>query len=347
MLYIHQTSCISPQQTFGDVQLEHLHTSVNNQMQIIEPAYKNIPPGVLRRMSKNVKIGIAAALPLLQETKIDGIIIGTANCGMEESIKFLNQIVEYDEGLLTPGDFVQSTANAVASQISLMTANKSYNTTHVHRGFSFENALLDAAMLVKENPNQNFLVGAVDVISQYNYNIDTLAGCYKEESISNADLYNTNTKGTIGGEGAGMFVVNNIQSSSSAKIEMLEMLHTQDEQTVKQRLENILSKLSSAGETIDLFISGEDGDKRSMKYYEAAESLLHGDVIISRFKHMCGDYATASAVALWLSYYILQSQSLPAHMIKKQTGEKKIKKIFIYNVYRQKQHSFMLVSGNQ
>jgi len=62
---------------------------------------------------------------------------------------------------------------------------------------------------------------------------------------------------------------------------------------------------------------------------------------------MCGDYATASAVALWLSYYILQSQSLPAHMIKKQTEEKKIKKIFIYNVYRQKQHSFMLVSGNQ
>ena len=84
MLYIHQTSCISPQQTFGDVDLKHLHTSVNNQLQVIEPAYKNIPPGVLRRMSKNVKIGIAAALPLLQETKIDGIIIGTANGGMEE-----------------------------------------------------------------------------------------------------------------------------------------------------------------------------------------------------------------------------------------------------------------------
>jgi hypothetical protein len=159
MLYIHQTSCISPQQTFGDVDIEYLHESVNNQMQIIEPAYKNIPSGVLRRMSRNVKIGIAAALPLLEQTKVEGIIIGTANGGMEESIKFLNQIVEYNEGLLTPGDFVLSTANAVASQISLMTANKSYNTTHVHRGFSFENALLDAAMLIKENPDQNILVG--------------------------------------------------------------------------------------------------------------------------------------------------------------------------------------------
>src|SRR5258706_16232567 len=127
MLYIHHTSCISPQQTFGDVDIEHLHTSDNNQLHVIEPAYKNIPPGVLRRMSRNVKIGIVAALPLLQETKVDGIIIGTANGGMEESIRFLNQVIEYDEGLLTPGDFVQSTANAVASQISLKTANKAYN----------------------------------------------------------------------------------------------------------------------------------------------------------------------------------------------------------------------------
>ena len=344
MLYIHQSSCISPQQTFGDVDIAHLHASANNQMQVIEPAYKNIPPGVLRRMSKNVKIGIAAALPLLQNISVDGIIIGTANGGMEESIKFLNQMIEYDEGLLTPGDFVQSTANAVASQISLMASNKTYNSTHVHRGFSFENALLDAIMLIKENPGKNFLVGGVDVISQYNYNIDTLAGCYKGEMISSADLYNTNTKGTIAGEGAAMFIVNDAAENALAKIEAVEMCYSKDASVVKQQLQSFLNKHFKEESQPELLLSGEDGDNRLLEYYEACESLLNDDVTIARFKHITGDYATVSAVAVWLVMYVLQHQALPEHMIKSNGSKKQFEKILLYNCYRQSQHSFILLS---
>ena len=62
---------------------------------------------------------------------------------MEDCIKFLNQIVEYKEGLLTPANFVQSTSNAAAAQIALVTKNHQYNITHVHRGLAFENALMD------------------------------------------------------------------------------------------------------------------------------------------------------------------------------------------------------------
>jgi len=342
MLYIHQTSCISPQQTFGDIDIEYLHESVNNQMQIIEPAYKNIPSGVLRRMSRNVKIGLAAALPLLEQTKVEGIIIGTANGGMEESIKFLNQIVEYNEGLLTPGDFVLSTANAVASQISLMTANKSYNTTHVHRGFSFENALLDAAMLIKENPDQNILVGGVDIISHYNYNIDTLAGCYKNEPISSANLYNTNTKGTIAGEGAAMFIVNGLAENAIAKIEAVEMCFTKDISVVKQQLDLFIKKYVQEGESY-LLLSGEDGDIRSLEYYTACESLMN-NAAIARFKHLTGDYASVSAIALWIACYMLQNRILPKHMIKYEEPIKPFRKILVYNTYRRSQHSFFIVS---
>jgi 3-oxoacyl-(acyl-carrier-protein) synthase len=342
MLYIHQTSCISPQQTFGDVDIEYLHESVNNQMRVIEPAYKNIPPGVLRRMSRNVKIGLAAALPLLEQTKVNGIIIGTANGGMEESIKFLNQIVEYNEGLLTPGDFVQSTANAVASQISLTTANKSYNTTHVHRGFSFENALLDAAMLIKENPDRNILVGGVDVISHYNHNIDTLAGFYKDDPISSAHLYNTNTKGTIAGEGAAMFIVNGLAENATAKVDAVEMCFTKDTSVVKQQLDLFIKKYFQEGE-LYLLLSGEDGDLRSLEYYTACESLMTEAPVV-RFKHLTGDYATASATALWIACYILQNKVLPKHMIKYEKSIKSVKKILVYNTYRRSQHSFFIVS---
>ena len=101
---------------------------------------------ILRRMGKAVRIGVGAALPLLDgSSNPDGILIGSANGGMEDCIKFLNQVMEYDEGRLTPTNFVQSTPNAIAAQIGLATLNKGYNITHVHRGLAFENALLDAS----------------------------------------------------------------------------------------------------------------------------------------------------------------------------------------------------------
>src|SRR5690606_39795759 len=86
------------------------------------------------------------------------------------------------------------TPNAIAAQIGLLSKNKGYNITHVHRGLAFENALLDAMMTINENPAKNYLLGAVDEISAYNYNIDLLDGCFKKENITNADLYDTGSR---------------------------------------------------------------------------------------------------------------------------------------------------------
>jgi hypothetical protein len=89
---------------------------------------------------------------------LDGIIIGTANAGMEDCFHFLKQMVDYNEGLLTPGNFVQSTTNALAGQLGMMKHNTGYNITHVHLGLAFENALLDAAMRLEEYPWHNYLL---------------------------------------------------------------------------------------------------------------------------------------------------------------------------------------------
>jgi hypothetical protein len=144
MLYIHQHTCISPQQTFSHIDIDTLNECVENKLKAKEPAYDGIPPGILRRMGKAVRMGVGAAIPIIKNNpSINGIIIGTANGGMEDCIKFLNQIIDYEEGMLTPGNFVQSTPNAIAAQLGLMSKNKSYNITHVHRGLAFEDALID------------------------------------------------------------------------------------------------------------------------------------------------------------------------------------------------------------
>ncbi len=346
MFYIHQTSCISPQQTFIDVDINKLHKPVDKKLQTIEPAYDGIPPGVLRRMGKAVRMGVGAAMPLLQnETKPDGIIIGTANGGKEDCVKFLNQIIEYDEGLLTPINFVQSTPNAVSGQIGLLTKNHGYNITHLHLGLAFEFAMIDAAMMLTENPMNNYLLGAVDDISTYNYYFEDKGGWYKKEIISNNAWYETNSPGSIAGEAAAMFLVNGNKNDSIAKVLAVDTLHHEDESVMKEKLQQFIKKYLPAGEKIDLLLTGENGDNRLAKYYASCESLIGNDIAIARFKHMSGEYPTATAMGLWLCCELLQKRPMPTHMLKRKGSAMEYKNVLIYNNYKGIQHSFILVSA--
>lgn len=344
MLYIHQNTCISPQQTFLNADINLLVESIDNKLRVIEPGYEGIPPAILRRMGKAVRMGVGAALPLIQQTSVDGIIIGTANGGVEDCIKFLDQIIQYEEGMLTPGNFVQSTANAIAAQAGLLTRNKGYNVTHVHRGLSFENAILDAAMITKEHPERNYLLGAVDEISDHNYNIDYLAGWFKREKFLSSDLFTTDSNGSVAGEGAAMFIVNNSKTSAEAYVQDVATLHSENEEAVTARLQYFLDKNVKDGEKIDLLISGENGDNRLMKFYTACELLMSEDTPVARFKHMSGEFATASAIAVWLGCHILKEQVIAAHIIKKNSLKAELKKILIYNNHKSVQHSFILLS---
>jgi len=311
----------------------------------IEPAYAGIPPGVLRRMGKAVRMGVGAAMPLLEkDTKPDGIIIGTANGGKEDCVKFLNQITEYDEGLLTPINFVQSTPNAVAAQIGLLTKNHGYNISHLHAGLAFEFAVIDAEMKLQENPSHEYLLGAADDISIYNYIFEEKRGWYKENNISNAALYSSNSKGCIPGEAATMFLVNNIASGAVAKMIAVDTLHHTNETVVKEKLESFIAKHLPAGEKIDLLLSGENGDNRFDKYYTAFESAMNAGTGIARFKHISGEYPTATAMAVWLAAAVLSNQNLPQHMIKKTGNTAGYKNILICNTYQLLQHSFILLS---
>ena len=345
MFYIHQTSCISAQHTFSDGDINELHPSSGNLLKSIEPPYNGIPPGILRRMGKSVRMSVGAALSLLDNNPtIQGIIIGTANGGKEDCVKFLKQMVEYKEGLLTPINFVQSTPNAPAAQIGLLTRNNGYNITHVHHGLAFEFSMTDADMMITEDPEKSFLLGAVDDISTYNYNFEQKSGWYKTGIVSNTSLYQSNSPGSIPGEAAVMFLVNGIKEGAVAMVHAVDTLHNEDEIVVKEKLLNFITQQLPEGEKIDLLLSGENGDSRLLKYYTACENVLKENVSIARFKHMSGEFPTAAAMGLWTCCKILQNQSVPDHMIKKDSAQLVYKNVLIYNTYKGRQHSFMLVS---
>jgi hypothetical protein len=342
MFYIHQSSCISHLPTFDEVDIENLLPSENNLISAIEPKYIGVPLGQLRRMGRALRMGVGTSMKLLQENKVDGILVGTANGGIEDSILFLHQINEYQEGRLTPTNFVQSTYNAIAGMVSMITANKGYNTTHVHRGLAFENVVLDAAMLLKENPDNSYLITGVDEISEHNHRIVSLGGWYKKESVLNSELYKSDTQGTLPGEGSASFIVSNKSENAVAKLNAIKLVSSDDELYVKQQLQDFLSEYLKNGEQIDLMLSGENGDSRLLNYYTSLEGLMSSDTTIARYKHAFGEFQTVPALALWLACKVLQSQRIPEHFVKRKSTDS-LRRILICNNYQGKQHGFMLV----
>ncbi len=345
MAYFHLPVCLSPQNSFPEVDLTRIRESKNNLLEVNEPPFPGIPAAARRRMGKSVRMAVGAALPILEKfPQPDGIVIATANGGMEDCIKFLNQIIEYNEGLLTPANFVQSTSNAGAAQIALVTKNHNYNITHVHRGLAFENSLMDIMMLLKENNDAGYLLGSTDEISAYNYNIDRLAGWFRDEPILNTELFESSIKGTIAGEGAFMVWMNNSQEDASAELISVKTIHSNDPNIVKKTLEKFLLENFMSGEWPELLLTGENGDERLSPYYNIVESFMDRSVTVARFKHFCGEYCTASSFACWLSMQIFDAGEIPDLLIKKRGDTKPVRKILIYNNYRGAQHSFILMS---
>lgn len=309
----------------------------------IEPVYAAIPANILRRMSKSVRLGVGAALPLLRDCAPDGILTGTGNGGMEESVKFLRQIIDFKEGILAPGHFVQSIPNAIGSQIGLLSRNRGYNSTYVHKGLGFEHALIDAFMLVKEKPGSLWLVGGVDEVSGYHHRIEQADGWYKTNFDPGQSLYAGNSPGSIAGEGAALFIVDGRVEGSRAKIAGIGTLHSADEAVAKARLTEFLERYLPAGEQIDVLLSGENGDNRALHWYAMCESLTGADTVVARYKHLCGEYPTASAFAVWLACQLEQDRPLPGHLVKRETGNRRYRNILLYNNHKLTQHSFILL----
>jgi len=131
---------------------------------------------------------------------------------------------------------------------------------------------------------------------------------------------------------------------ATAKVQVVSTLHTNDKELVKQQLFLFLQRNITEGEQIDLFLSGENGDKQTLPFYNSCEMLLDDNTSIVRYKHMTGDYATASALGLWYACQFIKSQQVPGQMFKKKTAKTNYRNILLYNNFKGLQHSFILVS---
>lgn len=351
-MYIRATGNISPQKTFGHPPLlaEPVVFS-GNRLTCTEPDYKDfIDPKLIRRMSRIIRMGVAAATECLREaaiTKPDAIVTGTAYGCLDDTGSFITKMVEFNEELLTPTAFIQSTHNTIGAQIGLMLQCNNYNNAFVHRGFSFESALMDAIMLLKENAAQHVLVGAIDEITNISHTILSRMGLYKQGAVSNLDIIEAGNKGTIAGEGAAFFLLANEPSASDyAKLDGISTIYKPGSiSNMEQYILSFLQDHSVSLNDIDLVITGRNGDVDSDKLFDQIESSIFNNNTSADYKHLCGDYPTATGFALWLAASIIKTGAIPAILNVKKPAGNKIKRILIYNHHQGIHHSLLLVSA--
>ena len=348
-----KATCISAQNTLKqDGFLTNIITWQTNRLQAIEPDYrKYIDPKLIRRMSHVIKMGVAAAKECLNQADIfmpDAIITGTAFGIMEDTVTFLSRIIELKEEMLPPTAFIQSTHNTVAAQIALILKCHGYNNTFVHKGISFESALLDALMLLAEGEATDVLTGGIDEMTATGFTVLTRIGLYKRLPVNNLDLFKKKSKGTLSGEGAAFFVLSNkLTLANLAELVGIKTYFIADISfDITDHIKAFLIENDLSVSDLDLVIVGKNGDIKNDEPYDKLKAGLFSETTLANYKHLCGEYPTSSSFALWLAANIIRYQQVPAVLLEENNNAvNPPKKILIYNRYQNKYHSLMLISA--
>lgn len=352
MVYINGTANLSPQISLsGPSFLTDPVAYHARRLFCIEPPYNElIDPVKLRRMSKILRIAWVASKASMDEAGIahpDAIITGTGMGCFAETERFLISIYENGEKFLPATPFMQSAHSTIGSQIALMSGCSGYNMTYSHRGFSFESALVDAFMLFKENKARHILCGGVDDMTDNQFIFQDRIHRWKKHKLSTLELMGDPSPGTISGEGSAFFMLGNEAGAHTyARIKGLHTFIGGDHPAkIQQSVTSFLQLHQLAPSDMDVLMLGLNGDAPSDALYHELRKSLFKQSSHTYYKHLCGEYPTSTAFALWTVAHILKYQQIPEVCILNKLPDKALKHALIYNHYNHKYHSLILLSS--
>lgn len=305
-IYIRSAACIAPTTTLGASDVPPLVKPAGNRLASIEPDYKGlIDPKAIRRMSRIIRMGVATAKACLRQANgaaaaaatataaaaaaaaaagmtqglaeclPDAIVTGTGYGCLGDTGEFLTSMIQRKEEALQPATFIQSTHNTVGAQIALVLQCTGYNNTFVHRGFSFENAVLDAVLLLQEGEATTVLTGGVDELTDDSFEILSRFGLYRHVPA---------------GEGTAFFLLSGEPGGQDyAKLEGMATFYKPED--VGLEIQHFLQEQAVDSASIDLVIGDE---------------ILPG-IPTQPYKTQCGEYPTSTAYAFWLAATLIKT----------------------------------------
>lgn len=342
---------ISPQETLDpQIFLQEIKAYHDEFLSCIIPNFKEfIPPIAARRMSKLIKMGISAAKMALKDAGCempDAIITGTGLGSVEDTEKILSGMLE-GQSLMNPTPFIQSTYNTISSQIAISLKCHNYNSTYVHRSFSFESSLQDVLLQFIDGAAQTALAGGIDEMTLNHLNITRRTGHWKMGPIDNLKLREVSTPGALAGEGATFFcLAASSQPDDYARLMDVKTIYKpESDAAIQQHIQDFLMHHQLSVHDLDAVILGYNGDYPMDTLYDRIGQDVFQETQQLWYKHLCGEYHTSTGFALWMAANMLKHQHIPEITMINKKAPASLKNILIYNHYRNKNHSLILVSG--
>ncbi|HKH63021.1 MAG TPA: beta-ketoacyl synthase chain length factor [Flavitalea sp.] len=351
--YINGLGIVSPQKTYDNTDfLPQIVAYNNNVLSCIVPEFKEyINPIQLRRLSRMLRIGLTAAIICTRDsgnTKPDGIITATGYGFLNDTAKFVSEMLDQGEKHLTPTFFMQGTYNALSGLVALTLKCNGYNNTYVNRGFSFETSLRDAMMYLDEGKMQSFLVGAYDEADEVQYKVNSRVGHYKTKHTNSLQLFNQNSTGSLQGEGAAFFSIESWPGGNCwCILKGIKMIFKPGSvQFLEAELKNFLANNNLSVAEIHIVISGLSGDVETDKVLSALTTQTFRQVPELRFKHLCGEYCTASSFGFWIGASLLRKQQIPWGLqFNNASASFPVKNVLLVNQYMGRNYSFILLQA--
>jgi hypothetical protein len=171
-------------------------------------------------------------------------------------------------------------------------------------------------------------------------------GFWKPNPTDHKALFNSNSRGSLAGEGSTFFVLYKQPfSQDNARISgICTFYKPSGNEDIEKRIAAFLDSKNIKPNDLDLLILGNSGDYRLDAPFRFLQHNLFSKLPYINFKHLCGEYQTASAFALWLGTCIIKHNKVPAAFFPSHLpANHAYGRILIYNHYRNINHSLILL----
>ena len=344
-IYIQSAKQISAQKPLSDEWFDRPVYYEEPRVPTINPDFTSHFSGLsARRMCVLLKRVVLLSRLALKEASVempDAIISGTGLGCIDNTERFLYSIMENGEQFLQPTFFMQSTHNILSSTVAIDMKCHGYNNTFVHRAVSFENALLDAIIQIEQERAQNVLVGGYDELTNDYYQFFNRIG------IWDFVLGASPKKKCFAGEAAVSMLLGKTKSEHSiCEINDVVLLQKPTQERMWESIDEILSKAGCNISDIDAVLTGLNTHlANDAVYREAADRFFRG-IPILQYKHLFGESFSASAIGVYVALTCLRKGYAPAFLsADREEDVTGIKRILVYNHYRNKSHTLILLSS--
>lgn len=344
-IYIQSATQISTQKPMSDEWFDAPVYHTEERVHSIDPKFTDyLSPIQSRRMGPLLKRVVVAARRTLADASVempDAIITGTGLGCIDNTEKFIYAIMDNGEKLLQPTFFMQSTHNILSSLVALELKCHGYNNTFVHRGVSFEHALMDAWLQFENKRIQTALVGGFDELTDDYYIFFRRLGIFE----FNNDAAQPKKRCFAGEAAVSMLLSTEKTAHALCEVSGVDMLYRPSMVQLENSLNKLLSDAGCSLAEVDAVVMGVNTNAENDAVYDHVINDLFDSKPVMQYKHLFGQSFTAPALGAYVAARCLQKQTVPAHlMMNSDEGLNRVKRILLYNHYNNKSHSLILLS---